>query len=67
MNAKRGSHRPKRRWLGNIFNFAKPSIDMWSESDQASLQEVSTPNDAIHVLFKIAGTDARRSLDDAFT
>ena len=65
LNARRRRHRPK-RWLDDIFNFAKHYIDMWDGPEKTALQEASTPNDSIHVLLKLAGTDAWRGLENRF-
>ena len=66
LNARRCRRRPKRSWLGDIFNFAKHYIDIGDGREKTAPQDASTLNDAMRVLLKLAGTDARRGLENRF-
>ena len=66
LSARRRQCRPKRRWLDDIFNFAKQSAEKWNEPAKASLQRALNPSDALHVLVDLAMTDTWSELEDAY-
>ena len=64
--AKRRPHRPKRRWIDDIFHFISKHKETLTLEEQKAFADGREARDAVHLLLRCATRDAWNDLEQDF-